>query len=492
VSTTRRGLLIAAGGGCLFAAMGCAQLPALWLGESAASDASFTPPKGGEADLLQHVLSRCSYGIRPGDRAEALVGGLSPEDAARAWLERQLNPDDIEDGAAQRSLRRLPALQEPIGELYEYRQHDLLGQLVQGNALLAMRSRRQLYEVMVQFWSDHLNIDMSKAECAWLKVADERDVLRRHTLGRFRDLLRASALSPAMLWYLDGRANRARAGERPNENYARELMELHTLGVHGGYTQRDVMEVARCLSGWTVRPKSGFRKGVIEFHAEDHDDGAKTVLGTAIPAGGGAADLDRVLDAVCAHPATARHLAAKLCRRFIADDPPEAAVAAVAAEFRASDGDIRSTLRALFARGEFLGTEHRGGKLKRPFHYLASVVRATDALCDAGPATTAYLIRMGHAPYQYPTPDGYPDVAAAWRDTLLWRWNLASSATANRIPGLTMDHASLARRAGGDDALMAHLLGREPMDRQRSAWRAAGGGARGLAVALASPAFQRC
>jgi uncharacterized protein (DUF1800 family) len=269
-------------------------------------------------------------------------------------------------------------------------------------------------------------------------------------------------------------------------------MELHTLGVHGGYTQRDVMEVARCLSGWTVRPKSGFRKGVIEFRAEDHDDGAKAVLGTAIPAGGGPADLDRVLDAVCAHPATARHLAAKLCRRFIADDPPEAAVTAVAAAFSASDGDIRATLRTLFARAEFLGADYRGAKLKRPFHYLASVVRATDARCDAGEATTAYLMRMGHAPYQFPTPDGYPDVAVAWRDTLLWRWNLAASATANRIPGLTIDVPALTRRAGGDDALMAHALGREPDDGERSAWRAAGGGARGLAVILASPAFQRC
>ncbi|MBA3710341.1 MAG: DUF1800 domain-containing protein [Planctomycetes bacterium] len=489
---TRRGVLIAAGSGCLLAALGCTPLQLVGWSEGVLLETPFQPPQGADVDLLGHVLNRCSFGIRPGDRDSALDLAHTPEAAAHAWLESQLRAEDIDDSASRRLMRRLSTLQEPIGELYEYHEHVLLNDLVQGQTLLAMTSRRQLYEVVVQFWSDHFNIDISKAECAWLKVADEREVIRRHAFGRFSDLLRASALSPAMLWYLDGRANRAGAGLRPNENYARELLELHTLGVHGGYTQHDVMEVARCLSGWTVRPKNGLRKGAVEFSADAHDDGAKEVLGAAIPAGGGASDLDRVLELVCHHPSTARHIAAKLCRRFIADDPPSAAVAAVAAEFTASGGDIRSTLRALFRRSEFLGVEHRGTKLKRPFHFLVSAVRASDARCDAGRDTTAYLTRMGHAPFQFPTPDGYPDEAAAWRDTLMWRWNLASALCGNRIAGCSVDATALARRAGGDDGAMAHLLGRQPDERERGAWRAAGGGARGLAVLLSSPAFQRC
>ncbi|MBA2480894.1 MAG: DUF1800 domain-containing protein [Planctomycetes bacterium] len=489
---TRRSLLIAVGSAGLLATVGCTPMSSWWLAEGPPMDTPFTPPSGARADLLHHVLDRCSYGIRPGDRAQALALGGSVEEAAHAWIAWQLRPDDIDDSEARRSLRRIPSLTEPIGELYEYREQDLLRQLVQGHSLMAMRSRRQLYEVVVQFWSDHFNIDMSKAECAWLKTADERDVIRRHAFGRFRDLLRASALSPAMLWYLDGRDNRVAAGARPNENYARELLELHTLGVHGGYSQRDVMEVARCLSGWTVRAKNGFKKGTVEFHADAHDDGVKQVLGTTISAGGGARDLDRVLEIVCCHPSTAGHIAGKLCRRFICEDPPDTAIAAVAAEFTASHGDIRATMRRLLARPEFLDPACHGAKLKRPFHFLVSVVRATDARCDAGPATMAYFARMGHAPFQFPTPDGYPDHAHAWRDTLLWRWNLAASAASNRIPGFALDAAGLSRRAGGDDRLMAHLFGRDPDERESGAWRRSGGGERGLAVALASPAFQRC
>src|SRR4029434_4928879 len=150
----------------------------------------------------------------------------------------------------------------------------LLASLTTAALLRARYSERQLHAVMVDFWTDHFNIDSSKGDCRWLRAPDDRDVIRRHALGSFPEMLRASALSPAMLWYLDGRVNRYGApGDRPNENYARELLELHTLGVHGGYTQQDVMEVARALSGWTVRDKHGLRKASVEFHPDEHDDG---------------------------------------------------------------------------------------------------------------------------------------------------------------------------------------------------------------------------
>jgi uncharacterized protein (DUF1800 family) len=302
-------------------------------------------------------------------------------------------------------------------------------------------------------------------------------------------MLRASALSPAMLWYLDGRVNRYGApGDRPNENYARELLELHTLGVHGGYSQRDVMEVARALSGWTVRSRKEvvFGLGKVEFHPEWHDDGEKQVLGRVIPAGLGSRDLDAVMGIVALHPSTARHLATKLCRRFIGDDPPAAAVDRVAAAFAASRGEIASTLRTLFETTEF--SRARRTKLKRPFHFVVSALRATDAETDGGPALHEMLRRMGHAPYQYPTPDGYADDESAWLGTLLWRWNFSAALAGNRIGGTRTDTPALRTALGGDDGLHAHLLGRGPTPAERDVLAAVPDT---LPLLLASPAFQR-
>jgi uncharacterized protein (DUF1800 family) len=355
---------------------------------------------------------------------------------------------------------------------------------------------------MVQFWSDHFNIDPSKGDCKWLKVADDRDVIRKHALGKFPDLLLASALSPAMLWYLDGRVNRrSSAADKPNENYARELLELHTLGVHGGYTQNDVMEVARCLTGWTVRSKDhppNFQVGKVEFQASQHDFGAKEVLGRRIPAlpassGNeererlGRHELERVLQIATRHPATSQHISAKLCRRFIADEPPASAVDKVAAEFARTGGDIRETLRALFATDEF--RERRGNKFKRPFSFIVSALRATEARTDASLEIISYLSRMGHAPFNYPTPDGYPEQASPWMGTLLWRWNFAVALSENKIKGTQVNFEALRGKAGGDDGLMAHLLGRKPTVEEAQAYHDSGAG---LALMLASPAFQRC
>jgi uncharacterized protein (DUF1800 family) len=418
------------------------------------------------------------------------VRGLAedPREAVFTYLEEQLDPESIEDRAAERAARRFEALSEPAGELFEYQQDFLLQQMTSSTLLRAVQSRRQLYEVMVQFWTDHFNIDPSKGDCKWLKAADDRDVIRRHALGRFPELVRASALSPAMLWYLDGRVNR-KEGEvdRPNENYARELLELHTLGVHGGYTQRDVMEVARCLSGWTVRSEEVFYKGRVVFHPEFHDDGPKEVLGHTIPAGQGEKDLDQVLGIVTLHPSTARYIAWKLCRRFISDEPLESVVTAVADAFLQNEGDIRATLRVLFVQEEFLTAQ--GRKFKRPFHFVVSALRATAARTDGGRELTDYLIRMGHAPFQYPTPDGYPEEPSPWMGGLLWRWNFAAALSENRIPRTTIDPAKLAELHGGEDGLMAHLLGRRPTGTEREGARRSGAG---LALMLASPGFQRC
>jgi uncharacterized protein (DUF1800 family) len=477
----------------------------------------FAAPGAGDIDPITHVLNRLSFGARPGDYERVRKLGPTPEAAARAYVEEQLAPERIDDSVAARVTRRFTALEQPAAEMFEYKERFLLDQMVRATVLRAVYSERQLYEVMVQFWTDHFNIDPGKGDCRWLKAWDDRAVIRRFALGdcgfteprtilsrieefwnndrpapkpsfKFPDMLRASALSPAMLWYLDGRTNRkARPEEKPNENYARELLELHTLGVHGGYTQKDVMEVARCLTGWTVRGKKQFGKAAVEFKPHLHDDGPKEVLGRHIPAGLGAKDIDRVLEIVALHPATGNYIATKLCRRFIADEPPPGAVAAVAQEFLASGGDVRATLRRLFSTDEFWAA--RGNKFKRPFHFIVSALRATRAETDAGRGLVAYLERMGHVPFNYPTPDGYPEEPGPWLGTMLWRWNFAVKLTENSIPGTRADVAGLLARAGGEEQLMAHLLGRLPTAEERAAYRESNAGP---ALCLASPAFQRC
>ncbi|MDA8016426.1 MAG: DUF1800 domain-containing protein [Thermoanaerobaculia bacterium] len=455
----------------------------------------FDVPAAQKIDLVRHVAGRVSFGLRPDDYGRIRGLGATQEDAARAFLEEQLAPESIEDESARLIVRRLETLDEPVGMLFEFQPDLLLRELSRGALLRAVYSRRQLFEVMVSFWTDHFNIDVSKGDCRWLKTADDRDVVRAHALGSFPELLRASATSPAMLWYLDGRTNRRRTpDERPNENYARELLELHTLGVDGGYTQQDVMEVARCLTGWTVRSEEKFFKGRVEFRPDEHDNGAKTVLGHRIPSGLGRRDLDRVLDLVALHPSTARFLATKLCRRFIATPPPTNAVDVVAQAFLDSRGDIRSTLRALFQTPEFFDehSRYRGNRLKRPFHFVVSALRTTGAQTRADDRLLDYLLSMGQAPFQHPTPDGYPEEETPWLGTLVWRWKFAVALAENRIPDVSLRIESLLREFGDLEDLARHVLGRQPTAAERSGiLRSASRGPQALALLVASPAFQR-
>lgn len=449
-----------------------------------ADPSSIQPPGAAEIDEASHVLNRLTFGPRPGDHYRVSRLG------ARSFIAEQLAPESLRDTKAILRSRHFEALDAwPPGELLEHSPLELLDQLTRDKILRALHSRRQLFEVMVDFWSDHFNIDPSKGDSRWLKPIDDRRVIRAHAMGRFADLVRASALSPAMLWYLDGRENRKTTPEeRPNENYARELLELHTLGVHGGYTQDDVMEVARCLTGWTVRARGQSRLaiGKVEFNPSLHDDGPKRVLGVAIPAGQGRGDLDQVIDIVAHHPSTARHLAEKLCRRFISDEPPAAALAAVAEAFSASRGELKRTLAALFERPEFWAA--RGSKVKRPFHFVLSSLRVTDARTNAGRPVQDYLLRLGHAPFQYPTPDGYPEETPPWMATLLWRWRFAADLAANGLKG-TRIHLDRLRQAVGDTdfAVAAHVLGRQPSIAEFTAVQQCGSP---LALLLASPAFQ--
>lgn len=457
-------------------------------------DGPLTPPASPQLDPVAHALNRWTFGSGPGDYAR--VAAMGPD----AFLEEQLNPERIDDSFCDRATARFSECWwEPLGEAYEEDAEYLPPVLRRMAILRAVYSQRQLFEVMCEFWSDHFNIDPGKGDCRYTKITDDREVIRTHALGNFRDMLRTSALSPAMLWYLDGRANVKRTpGEKPNENYARELMELHTLGVHGGYTQHDVMEVARCLTGWTILAKKndGFSgnlqspfkdRAKVVFRKEAHDNGAKQVLGQEIPAGLGEGDLDRVIDIVAAHPSTAQFIATKLCVRFISDDPPPAAIETVTRAFASSHGDIKATLRALFSTPEFHAST--GTKFKRPFHFVVSALRATNAETDADRGLMSYLEKMGQVPFRWPTPDGYPARAAHWHSTLLWRWKFALALANNRIKGTHIERKEFTAALGGEAALAATLLNRQPGAEESDALLKSGDS---LALLLASPAFQRC
>ena len=466
-------------------------------------------------DPVFHLLSRAAYGPRPGDVER--VRELGRE----AWIDEQLNPAALDDGPLRWRLSECELIFDDPHELQSVDEKHVRHQLERATLLRAVHSRRQLQEVMVGFWTDHLSIDIGKRGCLQSKPMDERRVIRPHALGSFRDLIRASALSPAMLVYLDGRENRHRTpDEVPNENYARELLELHTLGVHGGYTQRDVMEAARCLTGWTLAEPS-FKNDLkalcqalsgddepqrlanrdAVFRPEWHDDGAKTVLGARIPAGGGEHDLDALLDVVCGHANTARHVSAKLCRRLVAETPPDALVTSTANVFDQTYGDIAAVVRHILSSDDFRTSA--GRKVKRPFRYVVSALRGVGAEARAGRGELEALERMGHVPYSHPTPDGYPDEAEPWKGTLLWRWNFALALATNTLGATKIDFAGLARRAGLDPEraspadLAPLFLGRRADDTERAAIDAYVSGtgdqiAREEAVALllASPAFQ--
>ncbi len=380
--------------------------------------------------------------------------------------------------------------------VYEYFKENNLrppqfmtGELQMARILRAVYSERQLQEVLVDFWTNHFNVFAGKGADRWLLISYDRDTIRPHTLGKFSDLLRATAESPAMLFYLDNFQSvspNAQVQQRPlqqmrprnlilmsnnpaqqqpqqqqrrgiNENYARELMELHTLGVDGGYTQKDVQEVARCFTGWTIFAPRGAgaaaaqiaggggrriemlreNAGKFYFNERVHDDGEKIVLGQKIPSGGGVKDGLMVLDILAHHPATAKFIATKLVRRFVSDNPPQSLVDRVAQTYMKTDGDIREMLHTIFRSPEFNSTEAYRAKIKRPLELAISAVRTLGADTNGGPGLNQWIARMGEPLYGFQTPNGYSDMAEDWVNTgaLLERMNFALALASNRVPG---------------------------------------------------------
>ena len=452
---------------------------------------------------IGHVLNRTGFGARPGDIERVRAMGLE------RYIDEQLHPERLADPDVERrvagmttlkmSARQIaeefeipqiqarrarqasakngdkdedkrPATAQPDPEM-QRRANGPLIELSEQKILRAVYSTRQLQEVLVDFWFNHFNVDARKGADRFMLTDYEREAIRPHVLGKFRDLVEATAKSPAMLFYLDNWMSadpngphierQARAVRGPfgrsflvepqqaarqnknapkglNENYGRELMELHTLGVDGGYTQKDVTEVARAFTGWTIQnPRMG---GSYRFEPRLHDPGQKVVLGQVIKAGGDESDGERVLDMLARHPSTARFIATKLVRRFVADTPPAALVDRAAVRFTETGGDLREVTRAILTSPEFFAADAYRAKVKTPFEFIVSAVRATAAEIEDARPLVRQVQEQGMPLYQCQPPTGYKDSADAWVNTgaLVSRMNFALALASNKLRGVAV------------------------------------------------------
>ena len=542
--------------------------------------------------MIVHVLNRIGFGPAPGDVERVRKVGLA------AYIEQQLQPERLSDekiaarlagfDTLTMSTRQLadeyylpaqmirrqaqrantpanpndPAMQPgspdagranrtPEQMQAAQAERRVLSELMQQKLLRAAYSEKQLQEVMVDFWFNHFNVFAGKGQTRLYLTEYERETIRPHVFGKFRDLLGAVAESPAMLFYLDnwqsaapdgtamegpndrrnarpdmrggrpgtfgrpGAGGRRGAPGRPgtlgrpgmpdrdrtmadlpqglqnrrprglNENYARELMELHTLGVDGGYTQKDVQEVARAFSGWTLtQPRQG---GGYTFEPRMHDNGDKVVLGMRIKSDGGKKDGEQVLDLLAKHPSTAKFVATKLARRFVADDPPKALVDRAAATFLKTDGDIREVVRTIVTSPEFFASAAYRAKVKSPFDFVASAVRASGSDAVNGLPLVQAMRDLGMPLYGCQPPTGYSDRAEAWVNTgaLLNRMNFSIALASGRLRGITS-------MPGVDqNAIVSGALAGDISESTRATVAKATTAPQAVALVLGSPEFQR-
>src|SRR5216117_1063452 len=472
--------------------------------QSAMPGAALTPQ-----DSALHALNRLAYGPRPGD-----VPRVAAEEVMR-WIDHQLSPDRIDDDRLAQRERRFDILRYDRGDLAalytaaqrERRERKLAaGQTAQDSDSVGARhaaplprlpdpmmlknrrlasefadlavvraalSERQLYEIMVDFWTNHFNVYAAKGADRFLTPDYIEHTIRPRAMGKFEDLLIATARSPAMLFYLDNwesvapgtsppfplsARRRGGQGVRPvpkgiNENYARELLELHTLGVDGGYTQHDVIDVARIFTGWSIeRPQQG---GDFEFHDWAHDREEKLVFGVQFEGGHDMDEGIRLLKLLANHPATMHHVSRKLCQRFVNDDPPDGCVDDAVAAWKRSSGDMGAVLRAIFHGPDFWAAANVRAKVKTPLEFVVSAARAVAAEPDTSPRLAQVVARLGEPLYLHVAPDGYPEREAAWVNSgaLLDRMNTAVALASGKLPGVTVVLDSIVS-AGDPDQLI--------------------------------------
>ena len=369
-----------------------------------------------------HLLRRATYGPTPATLVDLRSRG------ADAWLDRQLAPETIDDSACDAFLKSYPTLAKTPAQLWTSISPfgwEAMFELAYAKVARSAFSQRQLFEVMVEFWHDHLHVSCPSSEVWEVVTGYDRDVIRKYALGRFADLLLASAQHPAMLRFL---SNYESSAATLNENYGRELLKLHTVGVQAGYTQAMVVDSARIMTGWTVNPQAQFT-----YTSSWHYVGPVSVLGFSAPNSSATAGVtvgQQYLDYLAHHPATARHIAYKLAVRFVSDFPSAALVDSLAAVYLANDTAIVPVLKALFSSSEFLTSY--GQKLKRPFEDTTATMRAMGlTLASSGNSSSLsgvywLLGSVGHQPMAWHPPNGYPDTADAWSSTggVLGRWNL--------------------------------------------------------------------
>ena len=468
-----------------------------------------------------HALNRLTFGPKPGDIQKVRSIGLDK------WVDSQLHPERIQDQSLEKFLAGYTALGENQNELLEsftegqrerraarqagdtmrrarpqmavamgdaaVSRRAVIGQLQSRRVARAVSTERQLEEVMTDFWLNHFNVFAQKGPPQPFYLAEYEQAIRQRSLGKFRDILGAVAKSPAMLFYLDNARSmgdsskprlatieRRRGRRMPqqgqqavarlrkgglNENFGRELLELHTLGVDGGYSQQDVIDVARALTGWTIRPPAN--GGGFVFRPEMHDAAEKTVLGVKLRAGRGIEDGEQVLDIIARHPATARYISRKLATRLVSDNPPESLVSHAADVYMKTGGDIREVVRAIVMSNEFYSKSASRSKVKSPFELVVSAMRAMNAEPDVTPRTAQVIAYLGQPIYGHQAPNGYPETGDAWMNAgaILNRINFGVAAAANRIPGADvrsipgLDSLRSSPRGKQVDAVTALLLG---------------------------------
>ena len=427
------------------------KLVAKFENKKAAGGNTNTPPGAPEAQPLREILSP--------EQARSLRQG-TPQQRVAAFLALPAEKQADVIGAMGPPMRQAmfavapPELRRKL-ILANGPQQVVQRDLTEAKMLRAIYSNRQLDEVLVDFWFNHFNIYLDKGADRYLVTDYEREAIRPHVLGKFRDLLEATAKNPAMLFYLDNwqsvgenaPAIRTQGKRRRglNENYGRELLELHTLGVDGGYTQKDVTEVARCFTGWTInQPQRG---GKFTFAPRQHDNGEKVVLGVTIPAGGGMQDGEKVLDIVAHSPATAHFISRKLAQRFVADEPPASLVEAMAQTFAKSDGDIRAVLTTMFNSKEFWSVSAYRSKMKSPLEMVASAVRAVNGDVDYAFSLTNLVAQLGEPLYRKQEPTGYSNSSREWLNSagLVARMNFALQLADNKVPGVKVEGTQAAK-----------------------------------------------